>query len=75
MHKKTFEVVEFDGEIDEMLDNDSTVELLECQKEVIEKVERVYVKPASLSDFAREVTKGNRKERRAEAKRIRKAFK
>lgn len=79
MNKKSFEVVEFNGEIDEMLDNDAPVGKTTNgdQEGYVYKTQTINTrnKPWSLSEFAREVSKGSRKERRAEAKRIRKAFK
>jgi hypothetical protein len=79
MHKKSFEVVEFDGEIDEMLEEDAPVgkTMNGDQEGYVYKTQTVnaHNKPWSLSDFAREVKGGNRTERRAEAKKIRKAFK
>lgn len=71
MREKGFEVVDFDGEIDEMVSGDhaSTANVSE------QKFPSTRRGRASLSDFAKEVKGGNRATRRAEAKRIRKAFK
>lgn len=80
MHKKTFELVEFTGEIDEMLSDDYVEVPPENRKEAAELIRSGKPKvnihgKTPLSEFAREVKGGNRKERRAEAKRIRKMFK
>ena len=80
MHKKTFELVEFDGEIDEMLGDDYVQVPSEHQAEAAERIQsgnpKVDIRGKTpLSEWARGVKGANRKERRAEAKRIRKAFK